>query len=344
MRAILKPAAAPGAVLEDVALPPCGPGDLLLRVRATSICGTDVHIWSWNDWARSTVRPPLVLGHEVAGEIVEVGRDVAGFRPGEFVSVESHLPCGTCQQCRDDRMHICDRLQILGVHRQGTFAEFLSVPALCAWKNAPGTPAEVASILEPLGNAVHAASEADVKDKNVVVFGCGPTGLFAVMAARAMGAASVFAVDVNRDRLAMARALGADELFDGSLPELAPTIARQAGGAGADAAFDMSGSPSAITTALRSLRKGGTLIAFGLPKQAVPLDWSNDLILPGRRILGVVGRHMFRTWSTMQRLLDEGRLDPRPVITHRYRLSEFGEAFGALTSGSAAVGKAVLIP
>jgi len=344
MRALLKPSAAPGAVIADVELPRCGPADLLLRVRATSICGTDVHIWSWNDWARTTVRPPLVLGHEVAGEVVDVGRDVAGFRSGDFVSVESHLPCGDCAQCRGDRMHICDRLQILGVHRQGTFAEYLSVPAICAWKNAPGTPAEVASILEPLGNAVHAASEADVKNRKVVVFGCGPTGLFAVMAAKAMGAASVFAVDVNRDRLAMAKSLGADELFDGALPDLPQLIARQAGGAGADAAFDMSGSPSAISAALRSLRKGGTLIAFGLPKLPVQVDWSNDLILPGRRILGVVGRHMFRTWETMQRLLDEGKLDPRPVITHRYRLSEFGEAFGALTSGTAAVGKAVMVP
>lgn len=344
MRAILKPAAAPGAVLGDVALPSCGPADLLLRVRATSICGTDVHIWSWNDWAKTTVRPPLVLGHEVAGEIVEVGRDVTGFRTGEHVSVESHLPCGDCAQCRDDRMHICDRLKILGVHRQGTFAEYLSVPAICAWKNAPGTPAEVASILEPLGNAVHAASEADVLNRKVVVFGCGPTGLFTAMAAKAMGAAAVFAVDVNRDRLAMARSLGADELFDGALPDVAQLVAKQAGGAGADAAFEMSGSPGAISSALRSLRKGGTLVAFGLPKLPVQVDWSNDLILPGRRILGVVGRHMFRTWGTMQRLLNEGKLDPRPVITHRYRLSEFGEAFGALTSGSTTVGKAVMIP
>src|SRR6185436_5687817 len=256
MRALLKPAAAPGAVIGDVELPRCGPRDLLLRVRATSICGTDVHIWSWNDWARTTVKPPLVLGHEAAGEVVEVGRDVTGFRAGDCVSIESHLPCGDCVQCRGDRMHICDRLQILGVHRQGTFAEYLSVPAVCAWKNAPGTPAEVASILEPLGNAVHAASEAEVRDKKVVVFGCGPTGLFGVMAARAMGAASVFAVDVNRDRLAMAKGLGADELFDGALPELPQTIVKQAGGAGADAAFEMSGSPAAIATGLRSLRKG----------------------------------------------------------------------------------------
>jgi threonine 3-dehydrogenase len=338
MKALLKPAPAPGAVIADVDLPRCGPNDLLLRVRATSICGTDVHIWSWNDWAKTTVRPPLVLGHEVAGEVVEVGRDVASFKVGDCVSVESHLPCGECAQCRDDRMHICDRLQILGVHRQGTFAEYLSVPAICAWKNAPGTPAEVASILEPLGNAVHAASEADVLNKKVAVFGCGPTGLFTVLAAKAMGAASVFAVDVNRDRLAMARALGADEVFDGALPDLSARIG------GADAAFEMSGNGAAITTALRSLRKGGTLIAFGLPKLPVQVDWSNDLILPGRRILGVVGRHMFRTWGTMQRLLNEGKLDPQPVITHRYRLSEFDEAFGALTSGTAGVGKAVMIP
>jgi len=337
MKALLKPAPAPGAVIADVDLPRCGPDDLLLRVRATSICGTDVHIWSWNDWAKTTVRPPLVLGHEVAGEVVEVGRDVASFKVGDCVSVESHLPCGECAQCRDDRMHICDRLQILGVHRQGTFAEYLSVPAICAWKNAPGTPAEVASILEPLGNAVHAASEADVPDKKVAVFGCGPTGLFTILAAKAMGAASVFAVDVNRDRLAMARTL-ADEVFDGALPDLPRRISN------ADAAFEMSGHGGAITTALRSLRKGGTLIAFGLPKLPVQVDWSNDLILPGRRILGVVGRHMFRTWGTMQRLLNEGKLDPRPVITHRYRLSEFDEAFGALTSGTAGVGKAVMIP
>lgn len=344
MKAILKPGAGPGAEMRDVELPRWGPADLLLRVRATSICGTDLHIWSWNDWARTTVRPPLILGHEVAGEVVEIGRQVTGFAVGDCVSVESHVPCGACVQCRADRMHICDRLQILGVHRQGTFAEYLSIPAVCAWKNSPGTPAEVASILEPLGNAVHAVSEAAVEHRKVAVFGCGPTGLFTILAAKAMGAASVFAVDVNRDRLAMAGALGADERFEGTLPDLPGQIATQAGGAGVDAAFEMSGSPQAVTAALRSLRKGGTLIAFGLPKLPVAVDWSNDLILPGRRILGVVGRHMFRTWGIMQRLLDDGRLDPRPVITHRYRLSEFGDAFGALTSDQPAVGKAVMIP
>ncbi len=344
MRAILKTSAAPGAVIGDIELPRCGPADLLLRVRATSICGTDVHIWNWNDWARTTVRPPLVLGHEVSGEVVEVGRDVTGFKVGDCVSVESHIPCGDCAQCRDDRMHICDRLQILGVHRQGTFAEYLSVPALCAWKNLPGTPPEVASILEPLGNAVHAADEAAVADKKVAVFGCGPTGLFTVMAAKALGAASVFAVDVNRRRLAMARSLGADEVFEGADPDVWRIVARQAGGTGVDAAFDMSGSPSGIVNALRSLRKGGTLIAFGLPKLPVQVDFSNDLILPGRRILGVVGRHMFRTWGTMQRLLNEGKLRPALVVTHRFRLDQFGEAFEAMASESAGVGKAVMVP
>jgi threonine 3-dehydrogenase len=340
----MKTSAARGAALRDVDLPRCGPDDLLLKVRAASICGTDLHIYSWNAWAERTVRPPLVFGHELAGEVVEAGRNVRGFRAGDGVSVESHVPCGRCYQCEHDLMHICDNLEILGVHRPGAFAEYVAIPAICAWKNLPGTTAEVATVLEPMGNAVHAVSEAGVENKAVAVFGCGPTGLFTVAAAKAMGASSVYAVDVNRTRLAMAGRLGADELFEGADPDVAARLAVAAGGHGLDVAFDMSGSPAAITHAIRSLRKGGTFVAFGLPKQPAEIDLANEIIMKGRRILGIVGRHMFETWRTMERLLESGRLDPARVVTHRYGLSRFEEAFETLTSPDHVCGKIVMFP
>jgi threonine 3-dehydrogenase len=260
------------------------------------------------------------------------------------VSVESHIPCGKCYQCRHDLRHICDDLKIVGVHRPGGFAEYLSIPAVCAWKNPPGTSPEIAALLEPLGNAVYAASEAQVVGQNVAVFGCGPAGLFTVAACKALGAVKVIAVDVNPKHLEMAAPMGADELLDGADPTLMDRLESHRGGAGLDVAIDMSGNHKAIVTAIRSLRKGGTFVAFGIPPGPIELNLANDVILPGRRILGIVGRHMFRTWELMQRLIESGKLNPAPIITHRYKMADFDEAIRVRASTDARVGKVILTP
>ena len=344
MRAVMKKAAGLGTSIETVERPQAGADDVLLKVKAASICGTDLHIYKWDSWAQSVIKPPLILGHEIAGEVVEVGARVEGLEVGDLVSVESHIPCGKCYQCRHELRHICDNLQIVGVHRAGGFAEYLSIPAVCGWKNPPGMSVDIAALLEPLGNAVYAASEAQVAGQNVAVFGCGPAGLFTVAACKALGAVKVMAVDVNPKHLEMAAPMGADELLDGADPTLMDRLESHRGGAGLDIAIDMSGNHKAIVTAIRSLRKGGTLVAFGIPPGPIELNLANDVILPGRRILGIVGRHMFRTWELMQRLIESGKLNPAPIITHRYPLSQFDEAIRVRASTDARVGKVILTP
>jgi len=344
MKAVFKQTAAPGLALAEIDVPKPGPDDVLVRVLATSICGTDLHILNWDTWAQSQMKPPVVVGHELAGEVVDVGSNVRRLKAGDRVAVESHVACGTCHQCTHGMKHICDNLQIIGVHRNGSFAEFISVPAECAWKSSPGLPPEVATLMEPMGNAVHAVSAAGVKGKSVAVFGCGPAGLFAINCAKANDAATVYAVDVNRHRLALAKTMGASETFDGADPDIAATLAKRAGGHGLDVAFEMSGNVTAIVNAFKSLKKGATFVAFGIPSRPVELDWGNEVILKGRKVLGIVGRLMFETWEEMQRLLDSGRLDPRPVITHRHKLTEFETAFATIQERDSRAGKIVLFP
>ncbi len=344
MKAVLKPGPAAGAEIRDVEMPVCGPDDLLLKVRATSICGTDLHIYNWDPWAQSAIKPPLVFGHEFTGEIVEVGRNVKGFKAGENVSVESHIDCGECYQCRHGMKHICDRLQIIGVHRAGCFAQYVSIPARVAWKNSPGMPAEIATLMEPMGNAVHVVNASKVAGKTVAVFGCGPAGLFAIATAKAYDAAAIYAVDVNKHRLELAKSVGANELLDGADPDLVPKVVKLSGGYGADNTLEMSGNNKAIANGLRCLKKGGTFAAFGLPSKPIELDLANDVIFKGRTILGIVGRLMFETWEQMQQLLDSGRLNPRPIITHQFKLAEFEKAITTFKSDNAKVGKVVLTP
>jgi threonine 3-dehydrogenase len=337
----MKKSAAPGATLESVAMPSVGPEDVLLNVRATSICGTDLHIYNWDSWAQSSIRPPLVFGHEFTGEVVETGKDVKNVRPGDVVSVESHVPCRKCHQCTHNQMHICDRVQILGVDRAGCFAEYVSIPSICAWKNSKSMPREIASIMEPMGNAVHAVSAAQVSGKTVVVFGCGPIGLFAIAVARAHDASRILAVDINPKRLEMARSVGAHALYDGADAALVDRLWKETG-YGVDVTLEMSGSPKAVVSGLRSLKSGGTFVAFGIPSTPLELDLANDVILKGRTILGIVGRRMFETWEEMQRLLDSGKLNPAPIVTHQFPLTEFEKAFSLIAAGE--TGKVVLIP
>jgi threonine 3-dehydrogenase len=342
MKALMKKGAEPGAVLVDIEIPTIGDDDVLLKVRATSICGTDRHIYDWNSWAQSVIQPPLVFGHEFTGEVVSKGRNVSTLDEGDIISVESHVPCLTCPQCTNGTMHICDQVRIIGVDRPGCFAEYVSVPAICAWKVPASMPPEIASIMEPMGNSVHAVSAGEVEGQTVVVMGCGPTGLFAIAVAKAEDAAKVIAVDINPKRLEMAGTIGADELLDGADPDLIKKICGETSIGGVDVVLEMSGSAVAMVNGLRCLKKGGTFISFGIPGKPVELDLANDLILPGRKMIGVVGRLMFETWEEMQRLLDSGKLDPAPIVTHRYSLDEYKTAFATLNSGEA--GKVILFP
>jgi threonine 3-dehydrogenase len=335
MKAIVKREARHGLAMEDRDVPSPGAGEVLLKVKAASVCGTDVHIFNWDAWAQNNLRPPLTIGHEFAGEVVAAGPGIERARIGDFASVESHIPCLRCDLCRSDRMHICTNQTIFGVHRDGGFAEFVTVPEICLWLHRKPIEPAHAAIMEPLGNAVHAVSEAGVEGARCIVFGCGPAGVFTVMVARALGAASVYAVDIDPGRREMAREAGADETFDGADPRLADRVREL------DVAFEMSGAQAALDAALKMLRHGATIVAFGLPGGSLPLK---DIILSGRRVLGIVGRHMFKTWILMQKLLDEGRLRPEQAITHRFPLAEFAKAFQSIVDKNVRTGKVVLIP
>lgn len=344
MRAVVKKEPKRGVAIERVPVPKPGPGEVLVRVVAASICGTDLHIYDWNGWAAQAVKPPLIIGHEVTGEIVEAGPGVKRLRPGDHISAESHFVCGKCLPCRRDQKHVCANTKILGVDVPGTFAEFVLIPESSAWPHRRPLAPELGTILEPLGNAVHCAQAGEVAEQRVAVFGCGPAGLFAVAACRALGAKQVMGIDLQAGRLELARTMGANPLFRADDPDLPAKLREATDRDGVDVALEMSGAPDAFRTALAALRNGGALVAFGIGGKPFEIDMTTAVILKGVRVLGVVGRQIWRTWELMQDLLDSGKLDPRPAITHRYSLAEFEHAVARIRSKEEVVGKIILIP
>lgn len=343
MRALVKAQPGPGAQLATADVPPVGPRDLLVKVRAASICGTDLHIYEWDTWAQSRVRLPRRLGHELAGEVVEVGEGVTLVQPGDYVSADSHLTCGVCFQCRTGRRHLCANLRILGVDTDGCFSDYALIPESSAWKN-HSLPPEIACVQDPLGNAVYATLVEPVSGKAVAVFGCGPVGLFSIGVARASGANPLFAVDVNAYRLGLARRMGATHLLRPQQDDVVGAIVRATGGVGAEVVLEMSGSPRAIEQGFQVLTKGGRFTAFGIPSEPIPsFDLANQVVFKGVRVLGINGREMFRTWHQMASLLSSGALDPSPVITHRFPLEEYRAAFDLILSPERECGKVVLI-
>ncbi|MFA5794378.1 MAG: L-threonine 3-dehydrogenase [Candidatus Brocadiia bacterium] len=344
MKAIIKPKAAPGAELVDVDIPKIGPTDLLVKVKATSICGTDAHIYNWDAWSQSRIKPPLIMGHEFAGEVVEIGPMVRGFAKGDFISAESHIPCGYCYQCRNDQQHICSNLKILGVDINGCFAEYVALPSVCAWKNDKSLPPEIASIQEPLGNAVYATLCEDVAGQTTAVFGCGPAGMLTVGVANAGGAAKIIHIIRNDFLKDLSKKMGSTMIIAWDDPKLVDKIMKATDGVGVDVVLEMSGSPEAMNQGLEIVRKGGRYTAFGLaPEQTVSIRM-NDLIFKGARIIAINGRQMFRTWYQMAGLLNSGRLNPAPVITHKFKMSEFKEAFALIKPVDRKSSKVVLFP
>ena len=340
MRAIVKSKRAPGLELRDVPQPKCGSSDVLIRVRHAGVCGTDLHIADWDEWAQGRIKPPIVVGHEFAGDVVEVGKEVANqFRPGQSVTAEGHIVCGHCRQCRTGNGHICQRTQIIGVDRDGAFAEFIVMPATNVMP-LDGIPSTTGAVMDPLGNAFHTVLSPDLAGSTVLVLGCGPIGCFAVGIARAAGAAKVIASDINPVRLELARAMGAQVLLNATTDDVVARTLAETCGDGADLVCEMSGHPTALKQALRGARLGGRIHLLGIPKEEVALDLANDLIFKGVTVYGVVGRKMFETWHQMRSFLSSGLLDPTPVITHQFPLARIDEALEAIRSGTA--GKVIL--
>jgi threonine 3-dehydrogenase len=342
MRAIVKGSPGPGAEIREVPVPECGPGELLLRVLRAGVCGTDLHIYKWDRWSESRLKPPVTIGHEFVGEVIELGAGVTDFAVGQRVSCESHIVCGHCLACRTGNGHVCDHTKILGVDVNGGFAEYVVVPSVNAWPSPPNISIDAAAVMEPLGNAVHTAFAGALAGASIAVTGCGPIGLFAIGVARAAGAAHVFASDVSAYRLDLARRMKADAVIDVSKENFVERIEALSEGRGLDGILEMSGNPSAVRDGLTVLRNGGRLSMLGLPKEPFNLDWNRLVIFKGITLHGIIGRRMYQTWYQMDNLLRSGRLDVTPAITHVMPMQEFDTAIGLLDSGKA--GKIVLVP
>ena len=342
MKAIVKTAAAQGAEIRDVPVPRAGAGEVLLRVLRAGVCGTDLHIWSWDRWSQGRIKPPVTLGHEFVGEIIELGPNVTKLSLGELVSCESHIVCQTCIACRTGNGHVCENTRILGVDVNGGFAEYVAVPAVNCWHVPAGIPLEVAAVMEPCGNAVHTAFAGPLSGSSILVTGCGPIGLFAIGVARAAGAGLVLASDVSPYRLELARAMKADATIDVRSETLVDRVKELTGGRMLDGVLEMSGNPTAVRDSLAALRMGGRMSMLGLPTEPFELDWNRLVIFKGITLHGIIGRRMYETWFQMDQLLGSGRLDLKPAITHLMPMERFDEAIGLLRDGKA--GKVVLVP
>ncbi len=342
MKAVVKTTAGPGLEIRDVPVPTVGPGQILLRVLRAGVCGTDLHIFEWDQWSQSRIKPPVTVGHEFVGEIVEIGASVTEFKLGERVSCESHIVCEHCIACRTGNGHVCENTKILGVDVNGGWAEYVAVPAANAWRAPTNIPIEVQGIMEPLGNAVHTAFAGDLSACRIAVTGCGPIGLFAVGVAKAAGAAQVIASDVSSYRLDLAKKMNADAVIDPSKENFVERVRDLTQGRMLDGVLEMSGNPVAIRDGLAGLRMGGRLSLLGLPREQFGLDWNKLLIFKGITLHGIIGRRMYQTWYQMDGLLRSGRLDLKPAITHVMPMEKVVDAIGLLRSGQA--GKVVLVP
>jgi threonine 3-dehydrogenase len=319
--------------VRDVPKPACGPNDALIRVHYAGVCGTDLHIWEWDAWASARLKPPLVIGHEFSGEVAELGREAAAaglLAIGDLVTAEGHIICGHCLQCRIGEGHLCRRTQIIGVDRDGAFAEYIAMPAGNVMK-LEGIPPEVGAVMDPMGNAVHTVLEGGmVAGSRVLVVGCGPIGCFAV------GVAS----DFNPTRRELAARMGAHVTLDPAHDDVVARVRDLTEGDGADLVCEMSGHPAGHAQAFAAARLGGRVNLLGTPSRTTEVDFARDVIFKGLTLYGVTGRRMYDTWDVMQRLLRSGQLDPRPVITHRFPLDRMTDAIQVIKEGTA--GKVIL--
>lgn len=341
MKALVKTRPAPGAELAEVPLPEVGPRDVLVKVRAASICGTDLHIYSWDPWAQSRLRTPLIFGHEFAGDVVAVGPEVTHVQIGSYVAAESHIVCNECYECLHGVLHICRRVQIIGVDRPGAFAQYVAIPEQNAWPTDRRFSPEIATIQEPMGNAVHTTLSAPIAGSTVAIFGAGPIGLFAVPIARASGAKTVVTVEPSAFRRQLAQTIGSHLVVDPNRENVVHRILEQTEGEGADVVLEMSGNAVAITQGLCALRFGGHMCMLGIPSRPVEIDLADGIIFKGATVRGIFGRRIFETWYQTRGFLESG-MDLTPIITHQMPLEDFATAFELVKSGNS--GKVILYP
>jgi threonine 3-dehydrogenase len=338
MKALVKSKAERGLWLEDIPEPTVGINDVLIRVRYAGICGTDVHIYQWDDWAQKTIQVPMAIGHEFVGEVVEVGSNVNDFFPGDIVSGEGHVVCGRCRNCLAGRRHLCAKTQGVGVNRPGAFAKYISLPMTNIWRHNPGINQEVAAIFDPFGNAVHTALSFPVLGEDVLITGAGPIGIMAIPVARHAGARHIVITDMNPFRLDLARKMGATLAINPADTTL-PQVQKQLGMTeGFDVGLEMSGNPLALKDMIANMSHGGKIALLGIPSKEIPMDW-REVIFNMITIKGIYGREMYDTWYKMSVMIESG-LNISPVITHRFAIDDFEQGFEAMVSGQ--TGKVVL--
>jgi threonine 3-dehydrogenase len=342
MLAVMKPEPKPGAEIREVKIPAFGRTDVLVKVSVASVCGTDLHIYNWDPWAQRRIHPPLIPGHEFCGTVAAVGDEVTSVAEGDFVSAEMHVACGKCLQCRTGEAHICQHVSIIGVDSNGAFAEYVVIPESNIWKLDPAIPPEYASILDPLGNAVHTVLAGEIAAKTVAITGAGPIGLFAIAVARACGATQVFAIEVNQYRRKVAKQMKADHVLDPATQDVRQIIMDLTGGTGVDVVCEMAGHPDAVRTAFNIVRRGGRISLLGLTSKPIAVNFSEDIIFKGITVQGINGRRMYQTWYQMTALLKAGKLDLHPVITDKLAMKDFNQGMERLKTGEAS--KILLYP
>lgn len=338
MKSLVKAKREPGIWLEDVPVPEFGVNDVLIKIKKTAICGTDIHIYSWDDWAQATIPVPMTVGHEFYGEIVEVGREVQGLKPGMNVSGEGHLTCGLCRNCRAGKRHLCRNTEGVGVNRPGCFAEYLAIPASNVLVMPDNVSPDEAAILDPLGNATHCALAFDVVGEDVLITGAGPIGIMAAAIVRHIGARNVVITDVNEYRLELAKKMGATRAVNVKYQSIRETMNELNMTEGFDVGLEMSGNPMALNDMVKAMNHGGCVAMLGIPPKETPLDW-NQVIFKGLEIKGIYGRQMYETWYKMISMLQSG-LDVSPVITHHFDIEDYQQAFEIMASGQS--GKVIL--
>jgi threonine 3-dehydrogenase len=338
VKALAKLERGPGLTLTRVKKPEVGHNDVMIRIHKTAICGTDVHIWKWDEWAQKTIPVPMHVGHEYVGEIVDMGQEVRGFAIGDRVSGEGHVTCGFCRNCRAGRRHLCRNTVGVGVNREGAFAEYLVIPAFNAFRIPPEIPDEIAAIFDPFGNAAHTALSFNLVGEDVLITGAGPIGIMAAAISRHVGARHVVITDVNEYRLALARKMGATRALNVGRDDLREAMKDLGMTEGFDVGMEMSGVPDAFRSLLDVMNHGGKVALLGIPPSEMAIDW-NRVIFKGLEIKGIYGREMFETWYKMVAMLQSG-LDLTPLITHRFDVEEYEKAFAVMMSGES--GKVVL--
>lgn len=333
MKALVKRNSTKGLWLEDVPEPEIGINDVLIKIDRTAICGTDMHIYNWDSWAQATIPVPMVVGHEFVGEIVDVGANVNDFRPGQIVSGEGHVVCGRCRNCMAGRRHLCAQTSGVGVDRPGAFAEYLALPMSNVWEHRPGIDLDVAALFDPLGNAVHTALQYDLLAEDVLITGAGPIGAMAAAVCKYAGAKNVVITDINPERLALAKQLGATRTVDVRTEKLADVQRELGMSEGFDVGLEMSGNPSGFRDLLANMCHGGKVAMLGIPGEEMAIDWS-QVIFNMLTLKGIYGREMYETWYKMSSMIESG-LDISPVITHRLGYEDFQQGFDAMNAGEA---------